>query len=174
MATTDTPAVTPEYPLPEFTRSLRALAVPSAPGSDHDLVFVPLLEARRAAHRASTVDQQLAAFDAARLERAWRGAIAALAERKHPKSLPDRRALAAELELLGTPLWAALGALRARAESTRHARGAARRGAWERWVDAVRALFRAADDWWDVALPVLADPRGRRGALWRRMLRSGS
>ena len=29
----------PEYELPEFTRSLRALAVPSTPGSDHDRVF---------------------------------------------------------------------------------------------------------------------------------------
>lgn len=174
MATTAIPAVTPEYPLPEFTRSLRALAVPSAPGSDHDVVFVPLLDARRAAHRATSLEQQLAAFDAARLERAWRGAIATLAERKHPKSLPDRRALGAELELLGTPLWSVLAALRAQAESTRQARGEARRAAWAQWIESVRVVFRAADDWWEAALPVLADPRGRRGALWRRLLRGGA
>jgi hypothetical protein len=40
----------PEYELPEFTRSLRALAVPSQPGSDHDRVFKPLIQARTAAH----------------------------------------------------------------------------------------------------------------------------
>ena len=172
MATTGTAPVTPEYPLPEFTRSLRALAVPSAPGSDHDVIVLPLLEARRAAQRATSLEQQLAAFDATRLDRAWRGAIATLAERRRPKSLPDRRALGAELELLAEPVWEALAELRRRAEATRLARGyAARRPAWERWVEGVRALFRSADAWWEAALPTLADSRGRDGAFWRRVLR---
>ena len=165
--------MTPEYPLPEFTRSLRALAVPSAPGSDHDVVFTPLLEARRAAQRASSLEQQLAAFDAARLARAWRGSIATLAERKHPRTLPDRRALAAELDLIATPVWAALEELGRIAESVKLARAEAKKGTWEQWLAEVQRVFRAADDWWEAALPALADPRGRRGALWRRVIGGG-
>lgn len=141
--------MTPEYPLPEFTRSLRALAVASAPGSDHDVVFAPLLEARRAAHRATSLDQQLAAFDAARLERGWRGAIATLAERRFPKSLPDRRALGAELEMHASELWTRLAALKAAAERTKLARAEAKRDAWTAWVAELQALFRAADAWWE-------------------------
>lgn len=141
--------MTPEYPLPEFTRSLRALAVASAPGSDHDIVFAPLLEARRAAHRATSLDQQLAAFDAARLERGWRGAIATLAERRFPKSLPDRRALGAELELRARPLWTSLESLKAAAERTKLARREAKRDAWTAWVAELQLVFRAADAWWE-------------------------
>jgi hypothetical protein len=165
--------MTPEYPLPEFTRSLRALAVPSAPGSDHDVVFMPLIEARRAAQRATSLEQQLVAFDGAKLDRAWRGSIATLAERKQPRTLPDRRALAAELELLGTPLWAALKDLDQQAAVVRAAAADAKRGAWEQWIEQVRRVFRTADEWWEASLPALADPRGRRGVLWRRVLGGG-
>lgn len=165
--------MTPEYPLPEFTRSLRALATPSAPGSDHDVVFLPLIEARRAAQRATSLEQQLAAFDAARLERNWRGAIATLAERRHPKSLPDRRAIGAELEMLAAPVWDALAAARSAAEAVRAARVDERRAAWERWIAALHGVFRAADEWWEQSLAALADSQGRRGALWRRVLRRG-
>lgn len=165
--------MTPEYPLPEFTRSLRALAVPSAPGSDHDVVFAPLLEARRAAHRATSLDQQLAAFDATRLDRAWRGAIATLAERRFSKSLPDRRALGAELEVLAQPLWTALESLHAVADALRRSTSEHTQDAWSAWVAEVQRVFCAADLWWEQALPVLADPRGRQGAFWRRVLRQG-
>lgn len=165
--------MTPEYTLPEFTRSLRALAQPSAPGSDHDVIFAPLLEARRAAHKASSVEQQLAAFDAGKLERGWRGAIASLSERRHSKSLPDRRALAAELELLAAPVWRELAVLKTHADALRLAKLEARHGLWTVWVDQLRVIFRVADAWWELALPVLADPRGRRGAFWRRVLRQG-
>lgn len=165
--------MTPEYPLPEFTRSLRALAVPSAPGSDHDVVFAPLLEARRSAHRATSLDQQVAAFDAARLDRGWRGAIATLAERRFSTSLPDRRALGAELELLAQPVWVALESLKVAAERVRLARADERHDAWTSWVSEVQRVFRAADAWWERSLPVLADPRGRQGAFWRRVLRHG-
>lgn len=165
--------MTPEFTLPEFTRSLRALAVPSAPGSDHDVIFTPLLEARRAAHKAGSVEQQVAAFEAGKLERGWRGAIASLAERRHAKSLPDRRALAAELELLASPLWRELALLKARADALRLAKAESRQVAWGQWVEQLHVIFRAADAWWELSLPVLADPRGRRGAFWRRVLRQG-
>jgi hypothetical protein len=165
--------MTPEYTLPEFTRSLRALAVPSAPGSDHDVVFAPLLESRRTAHRATSVEQQVAAFDAGKLERGWRGAIASLAERRHAKSLPDRRALAAELELLASPLWQALIVLKERADLVKQAPAEQRATPWAEWVKQLHVIFREADAWWERAMPVLADPRGRRGAFWRRVLRQG-
>ncbi|MBX3133940.1 MAG: hypothetical protein KF689_11235 [Gemmatimonadaceae bacterium] len=166
--------MTPEFTLPEFTRSLRALAVPSAPGSDHDVIFAPLLEARRAAHRASSVEQQVAAFEAGKLERAWRGAIASLAERRHGKSLPDRRALGAELELLAAPVWTSLAELKSEAERLKLAKADQRAAAWAQWVTAVQGVFRAADAWWERALPVLADSRGRQGGFWRRVLRRSS
>jgi hypothetical protein len=165
--------MTPEFTLPEFTRSLRALAVASAPGSDHDVIFTPLLEARRTAHKATSVEQQLAAFDAGKLERGWRGAIASLAERRHSKSLPDRRALAAELELLATPVWRELAELKNRAERLRLAKAEARQADWALWVAQLHVIFRVADAWWELSLPALADPRGRRGAFWRRVLRQG-
>ncbi len=163
--------MTPEYSLPEFTRSLRALAVASAPGSDHDVIFGPLLDARRAAHRATSVEQQLAALDAGKLERAWRGAIATLAERRHGASLPDRRALGAELELLAAPLWIELGLLKTAAETTRLAMPEDKRSAWQAWVAQLQRVFAAADAWWERSLAPLADSRGRQGALWRRILR---
>jgi hypothetical protein len=163
----------PEYTLPEFTRSLRALAVPSAPGSDHDIAFAPFLTARALAHKAVSMEAQLAAFDAARIERAVRTAIATLAERKHKKAAPDRRSLEAELELLAAPLFAALAAMKAAADLAKLATAADRRVAWEVWVETVQLMFRAADDWWADSLPALADSRGRRGALWRRVIGVG-
>ncbi len=161
----------PEFTLPEFTRSLRALAVPSAPDSDHDRVFKPLIQARTAAHKVHAVEAQVAAFDATRLEREWREAIVAFASARHARSAPDRRALEAELDTLAAPLWSALRALQQSAVATRTVTAADRKAAWERWVLAVQQVFNTADDWWRAALPVLGDSRGRRGALWRRVLR---
>lgn len=160
----------PEFALPEFTRSLRALAVPSAPGSDHDKVFHPLIQARTTAHRAQGLEGQVAAFDAARLEREWREAIEGFAAARHARSAPDRRALVAELDTLAGPLWRALVELQRAATAARLAPAAERRDAWERWTATVQRVFNAADDWWRAALPVLGDPRGRRGAFWRRVL----
>jgi hypothetical protein len=164
----------PEFELPEFTRSLRALAVPSAPGSDHDRIFAPLIQARTTAHRVRGPDAQAAAFDAARLEREWRAAITHLAAARHQASAPDRRALEAELDLLAKPLWAALARLQAAAVALRLATGESKRAPWGEWVAAVQAVFDRADDWWRLSLPVLGDPRGRRGSFWRRVLRRSS
>lgn len=161
----------PEFALPEFTRSLRALAVPSGPGSDHDRIFAPLIQARTAANKVHAMEAQLAAFDAARLERAWRDAIVELAKDRHPRSAPDRRALQAELEELGIPVWTALAAVDKAAAAAREAPTALRQAGWERWVVTVQRLFEAADDWWRAAQPVLADPRGRRASFWRRVFR---
>lgn len=164
----------PEFELPEFTRSLRALAVPSAPGSDHDGVFRPLIQARTAAHKVQAPEAKIAAFDAARLEREWREAITTFATVRHAKSAPDRRALEAELSELAAPLWAALGRMQVAASGVRSTNGPARHTAWDLWVASVQQVFDAADDWWRAAVPVLADSRGRQGALWRRIIGKGS
>lgn len=164
----------PEFELPEFTRSLRALAVPSAPDSDHDRVFRPLIQARTAAHKVHGLEAQVAAFDAVRLEREWREAIAAFAAARHRRSAPDRRALEAELDTLAAPVWAALQRLQKAASDARSAAAGARRAQWERWVSAVQSVFDVADGWWRAALPVLGDPRRRRGTFWRRVLRRSS
>lgn len=161
----------PEFVLPEFTRSLRALAVPSAPGSDHDRIFTPLIQARAAANKVHAMEAQLAAFDAARLERSWRESIAALAKERHPRSAPDRRALQAELEELGAPVWGALARVQAAAAAARTAPNEQRRAAWEKWVLAVQRLFESADDWWRAAMPVLGDARRPARSFWRRVLR---
>ncbi|HET8771352.1 MAG TPA: hypothetical protein VFM71_10255 [Gemmatimonadaceae bacterium] len=155
------------FVLPEFTRSLRALAVPSEPGTGHDRILAPLIDARAAASRVQTPEAQVAAFDAGRLERAWRDAIAALAAERHRRSAPDRRALQAHVEELGAPVWAALRSVRDAGAAVRTAPVASRREAWDSWVGALRGLFAAADDWWRAAQPVLGDaPRKRR--WWRR------
>jgi hypothetical protein len=164
----------PEFELPEFTRSLRALAVPSAPGSDHDGVFRPLIQARTAAHKVQAPEAKVAAFDSARLERDWREAIATFANTRHAKSAPDRRALEAELSELAAPLWAALNRMQAAGAAVRATSGQDRRATWDAWVATVQQVFDAADDWWRAALPVLADSRGRQGALWRRIIGKGS
>jgi hypothetical protein len=159
------------FDLPEFTRSLRALAVPSAPGSDHDRIFAPLLQARTTANRVKGPDAQVAAFDAARLERDWRAAIAQLAASRHAKSAPDRRALEAELDLLAKPLWESLARLNSTAAALRLAGPESKHAAWQKWIAAVQQVFDGADDWWRLSLPVLGDSRGRRGSFWRRILR---
>lgn len=159
----------PEYTLPEFTRSLRSIAVPAAPESGHDRVFGPLIQARAAAHRMHALEAQVAAFDATRLERAWREAIAALAAERHPKSAPDRRALAAELEQLAAPVWDALKHMAGAGARARSAPVHARDAAWERWVATVQRLFEAVDDWWGAATPVLERTGVPRPSLWRRI-----
>ncbi len=155
------------FALPEFTRSLRALAVPSEAGAGQDRILAPLIAARAAAHRVQTPEAQVTAFDAGRLERAWREAIAALAAERHRRSEPDRRALQAHVEELAAPVWAALHRVRDAGAAVRAAPANARREAWDAWVASLRRLFGAADDWWRAAAPVLGDaPRKRR--WWRR------
>jgi hypothetical protein len=164
----------PEFVLPEFTRSLRALALPSAPGSGHDRVLAPLVQARAAANRMHALEAQVAAFDAARLERAWREAIASLAAERHAGSAPDRRALEATLDDLAQPVWAALERLRQAGAAARTAPGDARAVQWERWVVTVQRLFEAADDWWGAARTVLEASPAPGRPWWRRLRRRGA
>lgn len=166
----------PEFVLPEFMRSLRALALPSGATAEDEAALTPLLQARQLAHRAQSMEAQMAAFDAARLERAWRSSIAALAAARHPRAAPDRRALEAELDQLALPLWEALAGLARAGGAAKGAKGDARRTAWEEWVAQVQGVFRAADDWWLEVRRLLARrderklERARSRPLWRRLL----
>jgi hypothetical protein len=166
----------PEFVLPEFTRSLRALALPTSTGPEDAGAFAPLLHARQLAHRAQSLEAQVAAFDAARLERSWRALLVTIAQTRHARSAPERRALEAELDHLAAPLWTALRALGAAGDRAKQSRSDARRSAWEEWVRGVHAVFRAADDWWFAARGQLARAEARaaeqvrRRPLWRRAL----
>lgn len=158
----------PEFALPEFTRSLRSLALPRPPESGHDRIFAPLIQARAAAHRMHAPEAQVAAFDPARLERAWREAITALAAERHARSAPDRRALEATLGDLALPVWATLERLQAAGAAVRAAPAGAREAQWERWVAVVQRLFEAADDWWGAAQRELAASPAPRRRFWQR------
>ena len=170
----------PEFALPEFTRSLRALALPTSASTEDDGAFAPLLQARQLAHKAQSMEAQVAAFDAARLERAWRALQMTIAQSRYQRSAADRRALHAELEQLAAPLWSALAAMGAAGEAAKQSRADARRPAWERWVKTVHAVFHAADDWWFAARAHLVRAeareaeRARRRPLWRRALGGAS
>ena len=161
--------------LPEFTRSLRHFASVEALGDlDHELVFGPLLAARRTAARVSGTDARLAAFDAARLRRSHAESMAALATARKPKSDAGRRALVAALEELAGPVFAALDRLERHAALVRSSADGERDAAWRRWTDAVQGLFDAADRYWADTRHVLAARPPRRPPLWRRILRPGA
>ncbi|HZF68947.1 MAG TPA: hypothetical protein VEZ47_12970, partial [Gemmatirosa sp.] len=57
------------------------------------------------------------------------------------------------------------------ADVVRAADDAARPAAWRAWAACMASAFAAADRAWIAALPALADARGGRGRLWRRVLR---
>jgi hypothetical protein len=159
------------FALPEFTRALRGFASAGALGSsDHDRVFAPLLAARKAAARVETIEGQVAAFDAQRLERALREALDAMCAERVPKNGGERRALAARLEELAAPALAALPRIEAEAARLRAARESERAAPWRAWVAAVQALFDGADRFWsDLQRSLGASPtrrkRARRGFL---------
>jgi hypothetical protein len=171
---------TAAYQFPEVTRALRAFgARRGRPGSDHDRFFAPLLDPLRRARdhvaRASERPWDAAGHvDAAAVAAGVRAALDALAAEHGGPRPPDRRALAAELEELAEPLFAALGVLGEAASTLAAADAGARPAAWRAWAAALARAFAVADAVWEAMLPALADPRGGAGRLWRRLLRGGA
>jgi hypothetical protein len=160
--------------LPEQTLSLRGFGSErSAPGSDHDRWFGALLDARRAAADATTIAAQLRAFEAGALARHARETIAAFAAERHGEAGPHRRALQHELEELAEGTFAAVARLEVAAKAVREGEGDQRYVTWRAWAAALGRAFHAADDTWLAMVPVLCDPRGAGGRLWRRVLRRG-
>ena len=160
---------------PAQTLSLRGFGSErSAPGSDHDRWFDALLAARRLAEESRTIETQRRAFDSTRLARhAQQTREAWAAERFDDPA--DRRALEAELEEIAAPYSSALRQLERGALRLRQAPDSLQFETWRRWTGIVQCAFRAADDVWALVVPVLADSRGAKGSLWRKILRrSGS
>lgn len=167
----------PPFAIPEVTRALRVLgARRGQPGADHDRFFAPLLAPLKGArdHLARGTDRPWAAaayVDAAAMAAGVRAALDALAAAHGGSHPPDQRALHAELDELTGPLHAALGTLGETAAALAVAGEAARPAAWRAWAAALARVFAAADGAWAAMLPVLADPRGGAGRLWRNVLR---
>lgn len=152
------------FALPEFTRALRGLASARGLGrTEHKAVFGPLLLARKEAELAATAGARVAAFDAARLRRAWLESIDSMAAARVQKPGPDRRALTARLTECAEPALAALPALERAAARVTVPGGAIEPGAWRAWVAAVQLLFDAADRFWFALEPYFgANPAPRR------------
>lgn len=155
--------------LPELTLALPGLGSSRAASyvaGEHDRFFAPLLDARRAAQRASTVDQMLAALDARAIARGVDAVLQAFARERNPARDSARRAMEALLEDGIAPLHAALEAQAAAADAVRAAAGADRLVPWRRWTESVRRTFLRADECWRRVRAVLVSPQPvRRG--WR-------
>jgi hypothetical protein len=156
---------------PAQTLSLRGFGSErSAPGSDHDRWFEGLLTARHVAEESRTIETQRRAFDGERLARHAAATRAAWAEARFEKPA-DRRALVAELEEMGEAYSDALGALAETSGLLRQTPDSAQFELWRAWTGRVQLAFRAADEAWTAMVPVLADSRGAKGSLWRKLIR---
>ncbi len=152
-------------PLPEFTRSLRGFADVHALGEhSHDVVFGPFIDARRAAHAARTLSDQLRALEATSLSLVLERAIDTIAHERWPSSAPDRRALAAWLTDAASPVFEALQRADRAARWLSGAGDADRDGCWQGWVDALAMLYRALDAFWIAIQPTLVPVPARRRA----------
>jgi hypothetical protein len=157
--------VTDAFVIPELTRGLRAFASTRALGGQHDRVFGPLLDARRAAARAARWQDRVAAFDAERLEATLRVTLESIAAESHPDSPPDRRALAAQLADGFADTFGALAALRLASSAVRSAEDdGRRRDLWAGLTTALRVVFQAADEDWEAARDQLTRAGAPRGA----------
>ena len=155
-----------DYAMPEFTRASRALASARGLGRvEHTSVFGPLLAARKLAEQAGSVRARVAAFDAARLKRAWLESVESIAAARVPKAGPDRRALTARLTEQAGPVLSAIPALELAAERVRSSGDAPDADSWSAWIAAVQALFDAADRFWFTIEPELGPraPVKRKG-----------
>jgi hypothetical protein len=164
------PAGLADYELPEFTRALRGLAAATGLGRDeHTLVFGPLLTARKLAEQGASVRTRVAAFDAGRLSRAWLASIDAIAAARAPKEGPDRRALVARLTDQASCVLSRIPSLEQASARVRSEGDAPGAESWHAWVDAVQALFDAADRFWFMIEPELGPrppaKRNKRGAV---------
>lgn len=154
------------FELPEFTRSLRGFASLGALGEpSHELVFGPLLAARRSAARVSTPEGHLAAFDVDRLRRGLMDAIARLADGRAGGDESLRRAFEARFEERAAPAIAALDAMAVRVAALKKAAVPERMAQWTGWCGAVQRLFDAVDAFW-LSIDHVSPPRrgGWRGA----------
>lgn len=156
---------------PAQTLSLRGFGSErSAPGSDHDRWFEALLTGRRVAEESRTIETQRRAFDAERLRR-HAGVIRETWAAERFEKPADRRALVAELEEMAEPYAAALAQMDEASGLLRQAPDSAQFESWRTWTGQVQHAFRHADAVWTAMVPVLADSRGAKGSMWRKLIR---
>ena len=130
--------------LPELTLAMRSLGSRhGGPAPEHDRFFGPLLRSRALSERARDAAERMRAFDATALEASLIETVLALAQLRHAKSPPHRRAMEAQLLEFADPLLTALRALGSndeRADDTI--------AVWCEWSARVRAVFVEADRFW--------------------------
>lgn len=149
-------ATTVEYgELPELTRALRALGSSRRGGDSQLLLFGPLLEARRRAADARSVQARVRAFNATDLNRSLDRAIERIVA-DWPDARPAaRRALRHELVERVDGYSSALRELDQRAANAVDADEDARLSAWRWWTRQLLAVFEAADRAWLAIRPVV-------------------
>jgi len=126
----------------------------------HDLVFAPLLVARRAASRVSSSDGALAAFDAQRLVRGVTDAIPRIVAARYKPDTADHRGACATLEQAAAPLFDAFTAIGEATSAFRGSSRAERPQRWHAWCEAVQRAWNEADAWYFIAVDV-AGPGGK-------------
>ncbi|MCC6242378.1 MAG: hypothetical protein IT353_06030 [Gemmatimonadaceae bacterium] len=138
--------------VPELTRGLRTLGSRRAViGNAHDAWFAPLMSARRAIDGVSDPLRQVTLVDAANLSRAMTTVISQLAAIEAPTDVAAQRAIEAILEEAAEPMFEAMTSLALAADILRASELDTRFADWRRWIDALRAVFVAADDSWVTA-----------------------
>lgn len=135
--------------VPELTRGLRTLGSRRAAiGNAHDAWFAPLMSARRAIDGVSDPLRQVTLVDAANLSRAMTTVISQLAAIEAPTDVAAQRAIEAVLEEAAEPMFVAMTSLALAADVLRSSELDTRLADWRRWIDALRAVFIAADNSW--------------------------
>ena len=157
----------PDESLPELARSLRSLGAARDPATEaaHDAIFAPLIAARVRAARAEGRDVVHSFHGAALLEAIERATNEAAAAGTESPAFARARSAAARDSI--EPLRRALRSLDERAVA------AASEGApspeWDRWIEALRLTFAAADEACGHLARVLAEsPREERNGHWFR------
>jgi hypothetical protein len=160
----------PDDSLPELARSLRSLGAARDPATEaaHDAIFAPLIAARVRAAHAEGRDVVHSFHGAALIEVIERGVSGVAAAGTETPAFARARSAAARDTI--EPLRAALGFLDERAAAA--AAGGAQSPEWDRWIEALRLAFAAADEACGHLARVLADsPREERNGHWFRRRR---
>lgn len=147
-------------PLPEMARGHRLLGSRRGGSPDAQVRFMaPIVQARRRLEEGADLDTRVAALDARALRDRIDLALQGIARDAYPASLPDRRALEAELEEAMAMLFTRLETLDVSAQAFRNAAEPVRFAAWREWVVAVADVFAAADSGWSGVARLLPEPR---------------
>lgn len=158
--------------LPELMLSLRSIGSrrswpneQQALREEQERLFAPLLDARRAAAKAVTRPQVVAAFDARRLTALIDATIRGFASDRFAARASARRAFEAELFEIVEPLRDAMQSLRSLAEKPLGAEESPEQfEQWSLWLAQLQVVFRAADSCWPALSAALAaSPREQGG-----------